>query len=278
MAGSDEDDRGSDLLSVEEEEDSDLEAGMDGAGGRAVDADASEEWTTAAKGREKAKRRQSHIQLAAQLDATCEEDAYEEGLLMPRTLAELTSQDSVLWVGQELSCRAELSLRVAEDCEAQQRFYTANNGQKKSAWSTLAGRPKMGPLYANYVCREDKTCAYSVKVCMQRSSRPGFTSLTQMWHGQGSWFNEQSAKGEDKMGWKVEEYVAHTCDAGVHQIEGPAPSKKGARKSKGQKVGKGAPRKVAQKKVAHKKGYAYCSCSPITRKPVSARTEVLQQL
>ena len=111
-----------------------------------------------------------------------------------------------------------------------------------------------------------------------RSSCPGFTSLTQMWHGQGSWFNEQSAKGEDKMGWRVEEYVAHTCDAGVHQIEGLAPSKKGARKSKGQKVGKGAPRKVAQKKVAHKKGYAYCSCAPITRKPVSARTAVLQQL
>ena len=132
MAGSDEDDRGSVLLSEEEEEEEDLEVGMDGAGGRAVDADASEEWTTAAKGREKAKRRQSHIQQAAELDATCEEDAYEEGLLMPRTLAELTSQDSpVLWVGQELSCRAELSLRVAEDCEAQQRFYTANNGQKK---------------------------------------------------------------------------------------------------------------------------------------------------
>ena len=95
MAGSDEEDGRSVLLS---EEDSDLEVGMGGAACRAVDTNASEEWTKAAKGREKAKRRQTHIQIAAELDATCEEEAHEEGLLMPRTLAELASRESVVWV------------------------------------------------------------------------------------------------------------------------------------------------------------------------------------
>jgi len=95
-----------DLLSEASDTESDGDTGQ-GGGIPSVCAEASEAHKGFRKGMEKAKRRQEARQRAADLDATCEEEAHEEGLLLPRTLAQLHTVDTVLWEGQELSCRAE---------------------------------------------------------------------------------------------------------------------------------------------------------------------------
>ena len=159
-----------DLLSEASDTESDEDNGQ-GEGIASVSGEASEAHKAFRKGMEKAKRRKNARQRAADLDATCEEEAHEEGLLLPRTLAELHAVDAVLWEGQELSCRAEFCLKVAEDCEKQQRFYTACN-QRKFPWATKAGRPNLGTVDAQCVCREDKDCAYFVKVCVHGDPRP----------------------------------------------------------------------------------------------------------
>ena len=64
--------------------------------------------------------------------------------------------------GQELSCREELLVRVAEDCEKNQRFYTYHN-TGTGGHATESGRCMISHRCVNCVCRDDASCAYSVK-------------------------------------------------------------------------------------------------------------------
>jgi hypothetical protein len=115
-------------------------------------------------------------------------------------------------------------VRVAEDCEKNQRFYTYRN-TGRGGHSTESCRGMIGHRYVNCVCRDDASCAYSVK---------------------GSWFlRMEGARGG--MGWKVDEYEAHSCQGGR-----PDESGKSA-KGKADVSGKGRRGKPKKKKSAAKK-------------------------
>ena len=106
--------------------------------------------------------RQSVDQKARAMDKEAEQEALEAGKLQPRTLEQLNSVDPIVSYGQEFSCREELLVRVGEDCEKKQRFYTCRNSGT-GGHATQAGRGMIGHRYVNCVCRDDASCSYSVK-------------------------------------------------------------------------------------------------------------------
>ena len=71
------------ILLLKTESDEEDDAGGAGSRSSNVQADTSEAHKGFVKGQEKGKRRQKVSLQAEQLDALCEEEAHEEGLLMP---------------------------------------------------------------------------------------------------------------------------------------------------------------------------------------------------
>lgn len=158
--------------------------------------------------------------------------------------------ENIVHVGQKLSCREELFVRVSEDCEKVQKFYTARN-TGAGGHTTKVGRAGTTSQYVNVVCRDDPACAYSVKA---------------------SWFEDRSEKQREDaaVGWVVEEYSPHTCQGGappkkVSKNKGPAeesnaPSKKKGSKNAGNQAAKGSTSKGTKSaigKARQKKIYAF---------------------
>ena len=120
---------------------------------------------------------------AQAMNAAAEQEAAEAGTLKPRTLRRLNRVDTVIEAKQQFSCREELLVRVAEDCEKARKFFSVRGDSR-----TTAGRGMMQHRYVTCVCRDDEKCAYLVK---------------------GSWFSDGTR--DLSAGWEVEAYSSHTC-------------------------------------------------------------------
>ena len=197
MASSDEEDG---LLSeVLEDTESDSEdegsAGTKGKTPRLIPAGASAQYAARIRQEEKQRHRLSKERSARTLDQQAEKEALDAGKLQPRPLSVLKTTENIVHVGQKLSCPEELFVRVSEDCEKVQKFYTARN-TGAGGHTTKVGRAGTTSQYVNVVCRDDPECAYSVKA---------------------SWFEDRSEKHREDaaVGWVVEEYSPHTCQGGA---------------------------------------------------------------
>ena len=167
---------------------------------RVIPAGATAQYAARIRQQERQKHRLSKERLARTLDQDAEKEALDAGKLQPRPLSVLSTVENVVHVGQKFTCREDLLVRVAEDCEKKHKFFMARN-PAGGGHTTKAGRPVTSSQYVNAVCRDDKECTYSVKAS----------------------FSEN--RGDDGgMCWVVDEYMPHTCQGGAPQKRPAAPA------------------------------------------------------